>query len=246
MSSGESQQGPRRFPTTEWLLVTQLRSDEPPAIDQALSKLCQRYWWPIYGFISMHTRSAEEAEDLTQRFMIHMLRHRSFANAERSSGRFRSFIVGALKHFLADEERDRRRLKRAGDQEQISLDALGSREAERLAIDHSAEDLAEKDDRARAEQYVVRALNSLALTYDNRGKRALFLRLRAFLSPATVPDACYETASRDLNRPVATVRNDVRRLRAEYRALFRREVARAVGPEELENELRRLIKLLCR
>jgi DNA-directed RNA polymerase specialized sigma24 family protein len=107
--------GGGRFATTHWSVVLQAAGHESsPQSQAALEKLCRAYWYPLYTFIRRQGRGPEEAQDLTQQFFVHLLESDSFGRADPDKGRFRSFLLGALKHFLINEWQREHRLKRGG------------------------------------------------------------------------------------------------------------------------------------
>src|SRR5262245_34811669 len=105
--------GPLQFTTTHWSLVLAAGDSQAPDPNQALEQLCRTYWQPVYAFVRRTVLNPEDACDLTQGFFADLLRDRSFARANPDAGRFRSFLLGALKHFLADE-RDRANARKRG------------------------------------------------------------------------------------------------------------------------------------
>jgi RNA polymerase sigma factor (sigma-70 family) len=112
----------RYFVTTHWTVVlTAGRTDSTRAQD-ALGKLCRTYWYPLYAYIRQRGHSPHDAQDLVQEFFARLLQRQSLAHLSRDKGKFRSFLLTALRHFLVDEWKKARRSKRGGGQV-ISLDA---------------------------------------------------------------------------------------------------------------------------
>src|SRR5438876_6380377 len=117
------QHGGVAFTTTHWSVVLEAQG-ESPATQEALEKLCRTYWRPIYGFVRRQGVGPEEAEDLTQGFFAQLLERRSLSAVRKEKGRLRSYLLGALKYFLADEQRRAMAIKRGKGQRLIPLEEL--------------------------------------------------------------------------------------------------------------------------
>src|SRR6185503_34908 len=121
------------FATTHWsVIVTASKEIDSPHAREALETLCRTYWYPLYAYVRRQGHAPEDAEDLTQAFFARLLEKKYVANARRERGRFRTFLLAALTHFLADEWDKARRLKRGGGREIISFDAASAEERYRL------------------------------------------------------------------------------------------------------------------
>lgn len=218
------------------------RSDSTHARD-ALAKLCQTYWYPLYAYVRQRGSSPADAQDLTQEFFARLLEKKTLGAVTREKGRFRSFLLTALNHFLVDEWKKARAQKRGGGQI-VSLDA---REAE-TRFGHEPADSVTPE--ILFEQNWALALLDLVYRrlqreHEAEGKAALFDALRFSLTGerSSVPYA--ELAAR-LGMPENTVKVSVHRLRRRYRELLREEVAHTVTtPEEIEEELRCLFRALA-
>jgi DNA-directed RNA polymerase specialized sigma24 family protein len=125
-SAGAAQKGAVPFTTTHWSVVLEAQSEESPAAHEALEKLCRVYWRPIYSFVQRQGISPEEAEDLTQGFFADLFERGSLTAVRKEKGRFRSYLLGALKHFLADERRRAMAIKRGKGQRLIPLEELSA------------------------------------------------------------------------------------------------------------------------
>src|SRR5437773_1294508 len=112
------------FPTTQWHLVLRARAGRTRQSEEALDALCQIYWYPLYAFVRRQNYSPEEAQDLTQAFFARLLERHYLDAYERERGRFRSFLLAALKHFLSNERDRERAQKRGGGISATPLDAL--------------------------------------------------------------------------------------------------------------------------
>jgi RNA polymerase sigma factor (sigma-70 family) len=112
-----------QFQTTLWSVVLQAAKEPSTQSWEALAKLCRTYWYPVYAFLRRQGKSPHDAQDLTQAFFIHLLRHDRLAQVRPEKGRFRSFLLAALKNFLSDQREKTQAQKRGGGVEVISLDA---------------------------------------------------------------------------------------------------------------------------
>src|SRR5437660_3011213 len=119
----KAQNGAVAFATTHWSVVLTAQG-ESPAAQEALEKLCRIYWRPIYGFLRRQGVGQEDAEDLTQGFFALLLERRDLSAVRREKGRLRSYLLAALKHFLADERRRAMAIKRGNGQRPIPLEEL--------------------------------------------------------------------------------------------------------------------------
>src|SRR6188472_2992075 len=120
------------FATTHWSVVLAAGGAASPQADLALAELCRTYWYPLYAFVRRKGYAPHDAQDLTQAFFARLLEKNYVAQANRERGRFRTFLLAALTHFLADEWDKARRLKRGGGQKIISFDAVSAEERYRL------------------------------------------------------------------------------------------------------------------
>jgi RNA polymerase sigma-70 factor (ECF subfamily) len=228
---------PNRFATTCWTQVVASRGDSSLAAG-ALSGLCQDYYEPIVTFIRYSERDEESARDLAHAFFAHVLEGRAFEGADRNRGRFRSYLLGAGKHCLAQNHVKSKRLRRGGD-------------AEMVALDQSAEDLPNPSispddnfDRRWASTVLDRALDALKCECDENDMGDLFQHL----SPWLTGDATYGNQA-DLAEQIQmdpnTLKSHVSRLRKQFRRCVRDEVARTlVDPAQTEEEMQTLLAVL--
>jgi RNA polymerase sigma-70 factor (ECF subfamily) len=207
----------------------------------ALSELCQIYWRPVYLFLRRQGIPQHDAQDLTQSFFADLIENRAYARADEVKGRFRSFLLGTLKHFLAHARDRDRAQKRGGGAQQLHLDEAALSEAETHAAfcqNWSAERLFERE---WAASLLRQALDRLAQEYAVAGKDALFEALKVHLTGGRTASVPYEEMAKRLGRPATTLRSDVARLRARYRAILREEVSGTViDPSDVDEELRHL------
>ena len=218
-------------------------TDVPEATD-ALARLCETYWPPIYSFIRRRDYPPPDAQDLTQSFFAFFLRTKAYARTDRLHGKFRSFVLASVKNFLADNWDRNQAMRRGGGYQFITLDP---EKAEAFYDDASAPDsTAERLFELRwAKTVTAGALNSLRKELQTEGKLKLFEQLRAFLAGGSVLPS-YDDASARTGLPRATVKTHVHRLRQRYREIVRCEIARTVSaPHEIDEELHYLCNVLA-
>ncbi len=235
--------GPPEFATTHWSLVVAARPDEVSRTraHRALEALCEAYWYPLYAFVRHRGYSSDDAQDVTQSFFTRILETGGLASADPARGRFRSYLLGAVKHFLANEWHRARAQKRGGGATFLEWDALDP-EA-RYALEPAWSSDAEADfDREWAQESIARALEKLRVELSARGRGELLEALRGSLTGEEPPRA--ETAAR-LGMTEGAVKAAVYRLRQRYRELLRAEIAETVAdPAEVDDELRHLVAAL--
>jgi RNA polymerase sigma factor (sigma-70 family) len=237
--------GSAGFHTTHWTLVLKAAHGQEPGGDVALSNLCQLYWYPLYAFARRRGYSSEDAQDLTQSFFLHLLKHRALTAVDPLKGKFRSFLLASFQNHLSDAGDSTRRLKRGGDKQFVQLDA---EEAEKRYRLEPVEFLtAEKIFDARWAMIVLgEALKKLREEYVAAGKASTFEALRVFLDPKNVMAApSYDEVANRLQVTTATIKTLIHRLRKRYTALLREEVGRTVSdPAEIEGEIHALCEAL--
>jgi RNA polymerase sigma-70 factor (ECF subfamily) len=236
--------GAGRFATTHWSVVLAAACDRDTLAQEALARLCKTYWYPLYAFVRCQGCSPQDAEDLTQEFFARLLAKHYLRDVDRSKGRFRSFLLAALKHFLANEWARARRLKRGGGQTLVPLDALsaesryGREPADTLTPEASYE-------RRWALTLLNQVLARLAGEQEAAGKQAQFARLQGCLTGEKGLPPYVELAA-GLGVTEGAVKVAVHRLRQRYRELLREEIALTVAsPAEIEDEIRRLFRALA-
>lgn len=231
------------FCTTHWSVVCRAGEGDSPAAAAALETLCRAYWMPVYSAVRRRRHGPHDAEDLTQDFFSELLNRGSFANLDPARGKFRSYLLACLHHFLAKDWRDRNTLKRGGGKSFVPIDGVEAEE--RYAGDLASEsDPAVIFDRQWAIAILDQAMSALRDEQEAAGKGNLFEELRLFLTLACA-DTGYEEAARRLQMSVGAVTTAVHRLRHRYRELVRAAIARTVNtPLELEEEMRHLLRVL--
>ena len=234
--------GGAAFTTTQWSVVLEAQG-ESPAAQEALEKLCRTYWRPIFAFLRREGRPAAEAEDITQGFFAQLLERRSLDAARKEKGRLRSYLLGALKYFLADEQRRAMAIKRGSGLRPIPLEEL--RADERIEIEPSDPMTAEMIyERRWALTVLERVLSRLKEEYLAAHNAALFDSLKQLLPDEPGSPSQAEIAAR-LGMTENAVRQAFYRFRQRYQALLREEIANTVAtPGDIEDELRHLIAVL--
>ena len=231
------------FTTTHWSVVLAARDTASAQADAALAELCRTYWYPLYAFIRRKGHSPHDAQDLTQAFFARLLEKNYVAQADRERGRFRTYLLAALTHFLADEWDKARRLKRGGGREMISFDAASAEERYRLEpIDQL--DAAKLYERRWVTTLFDKVLARLEGEFRDSGKGASFDQLKGSLL-AEDSGLSYSQLGAQLGLKEDAVKQAVHRMRRRYRELFREEIAQTVaGPGEVEDELNHLFAVL--
>jgi len=237
------------FTSTRWTMVVDAGESQTPP-DQALralSELCRIYWRPIFLFLRRQGSNPDDAQDLTQGFFAHLIESRAYARADPEKGRFRSFLLGALKHFVAHARAHDRRQKRGGGMIFGPLDTAAIAEADaRVMVGSQAWSAERVYEREWAETLLRAALDRLAEECALAGKDELFRQLNSHLSATSEAAVPYEEISRQLGRPITTLRSDVARLRSRYRAILREEVGGTVADaSDIDAELRHLCEVLA-
>jgi RNA polymerase sigma-70 factor (ECF subfamily) len=231
------------FATTHWSLILGAADTAAPGAQEALEKLCRSYWFPLYAYVRRQGHSPEDAQDLTQAFFARFLARKYFQRADRERGRFRSFLLTSLKHFLVNEWERARAEKRGGANAPIPLDTLA---AENLYNDELSHNLtAEKIyERNWALTLLTQVRDCLRQEYAANGKSLRFEQLDQFL-PGQKGELTYAEAARRLGVAEGTIKSDVNRLKKRYRDLLRAEIAHTVySNDEIDEELRHLIDVL--
>jgi RNA polymerase sigma factor (sigma-70 family) len=236
------EQGGAAFTTTHWSVVLEAQG-ESPAAQEALEKLCRIYWRPIYSFVRRQGIRPEEAEDVTQGFFAQLLERRSLNAVRKEKGRLRSYLLGALKYFLADEQRRAMAIKRGKGQRLIPLEGL--RADERIEVEPADPVTAETIyERRWASTVLEHVLSRLKDEYHAAGNAVLFDSLKELLPDEPGAPSQAEIAAR-LGITENAVRQAFYRFRQRYQSLLREEIAHTVAtPGDIEDELRHLIAVL--
>jgi RNA polymerase sigma factor (sigma-70 family) len=241
-SAAAGEYGGAAFTTTHWSVVLEAQG-ESPAAQEALEKLCRTYWRPIFAFLRRQGLPPEEAEDITQGFFAQLLERRKFNALRKEKGRLRSFLLGALKYFVADEQRRAMAVKRGKGQRLIPLEELHADEG--IDMEPSEPMTAEMIyERRWALTVLERVLSRLKDEYVAAGNAALFDALKELLPDEPGSPSQAEIAAR-LGMSENAARQAFYRFRQRYQALLREEIANTVAtPGDIEDELRHLITVL--
>jgi RNA polymerase sigma-70 factor (ECF subfamily) len=227
------------FVTTRWTVVLHAGRKSSPQSDRALGELCQTYWYPLYAYVRRKGKTKEDAEDLVQAFFEKFLKKNYLEGLSAERGKFRAFLLAALKHFLANEWDKSQRQKRGGGVTHLSLD-WQSADA-RYHLDPPDPSSPDKTfDREWALALLERVISRLSGECEAEGKRKLFEQSRGYLmvGEAAIP---YAEAARSLGLEEGAVRVAVPRLRKRYRELLRDEIAQTLDdPAQVTEELRSL------
>jgi len=234
---------PAQFDTTHWSTVLAAGREFSPQAQEALERLCKAYWYPLYVHVRRLGWGPEDAQDLTQQFFARFLERKYLERADPERGRFRSFLLTSLKHFLTDEWEKLRTQKRGGGKQAISWDGIDPEERYRH---EPAKDLT--PDRIYEKRWagilLDGVLNQLRVEYEIAGRMAEFDQLRNFVWGDGHTGTYGEVAAR-MKVEENAVKVAVHRLRKRFREQLRLEVLKTVSsPEEVDAELRHLRSLL--
>ena len=232
------------FLTTRWSVVLAAGKPEAPAARQALSDLCQIYWYPLYAYVRRRGYNLEDAQDLTQSFFARLLERNTVGSADPERGRFRAFLLASLKNFLSNEWDRNTAQKRGGGKSHISLDF-------RLADQRFASEPADPRtperafERAWALSVLERVLARIGEDFRTRGRWELFEALKPTLT-AGEDGTPYGQIARNLGMSEGSIKVAAHRLRGTFRDALREEIGQTVAhPEDLEDELSHLIAALA-
>jgi RNA polymerase sigma-70 factor (ECF subfamily) len=210
---------------------------------EALEKLCRTYWYPLYAYVRRQGHGVADAQDLTQEFFARLLSRNFLTGVTPEKGRFRSFLLAAMKHFLANEWDRARAEKRGGQQTFISLDEPPVED--RYALEPA--EIASPDllfEKRWAWTLLDQALQSLKNEHTAEGKQEQFAELKVYLASEAKPGA-YAAAGNRLNMSPGAVAVAVHRLRQRYGELLRAEVGQTVGKAgEIDEEMRELFSII--
>jgi RNA polymerase sigma-70 factor (ECF subfamily) len=226
------------FPSTQWSLIVRAAAGDTDS-RTALAELCGRYWYPVYAFIRRRTGSAEQAEDLTQGFFAHLLDGDRIAGANPARGRFRAYLVGSCRNYLADRHRRAAAVKRGGAARRVPLDYAAA--AHRFGREpETAGDPERLFLRAWALTVLERAGDAVRAEYAAAGRAPLFDRLRPALTGD--PEAGrYRAIADEFDLTENAVKKAAQQLRQRYAAELRRQVGDTLAdPREVDDEIREL------
>ena len=239
----ESPQRPA-FVTTHWSVVLTAGRSDTTRAHEALSRLCETYWYPLYAYVRRRGHSPEDAQDSTQEFFSRLLAGKWVGDADRARGRFRTFLLTALNRFLANEWDRARAQKRGGGAVPVPLDTAIAES--RYCVDTKNALTPDRlYDRQWAMTLLDRALTRLEVEHQRLGKAAEFAVLSPVLT-AERGDIPYGAMATQLRLSETATRMAVHRLRKRFREVFREEIAQTVAqPDEVEEEIRHLLAALA-
>ena len=231
--------GGARFTTTRWSVVLAAQRDSTPQAREALTRLCESYWHPLYSYLRRSGYTADQSQDFTQAFFTRILEKQTLRNADPERGRFRSFLLASLKNFVANEHAREHAKKRGGAQPPLSLSFESAEE--QYQIDPPSDETPDKTfDRQWALTLLENVLKRLRHELESAGKERQFERLKVFLTGET-PGVGYAEIWSQLEMSEGAVKVAVHRLRRRFRTLLQDEIAQTVSsPDEVEDEMRHL------
>lgn len=244
LSNSAPDQTAANFAPTRWTLVQRSRGESPEA-RTALSELCETYYQPVLRFLRREGRDEDAASELTQEFFARILSDGAFEQADPERGRFRSYLLGALKHFLADQRKREHRLKRGGGTMPESLDASTDTAPGWQVRDDSAPAPDADFDRQWALTVMARGLEVLQQEFQRDAKADQFETLKPWLMGEAVA-LSQADAARLLGLTEGAVKVAVHRLRKRFREAVRSEIAQTLrDPALVDEELRHLVEALA-
>lgn len=241
-SENQDRSSGRVFATTSWSLVVQAATPESPEASFALADLCEAYWYPLYSFVRRKGYQREEAEDLTQSFFSELLEKKQLSVADQQRGRFRTFLLAALDHFINKQWRAKNALKRGGGASIISFDfQLADKQ-------YSNEPFHEWTPQKIFERNWALAILSKALAgvkeqYESSDKSDLFEELKVYLGD--INNITYKSMAEKLGTTEGAIKVAVHRLRERYGEQLRIQIARTVEfTSDVNQELQSLLQAL--
>jgi RNA polymerase sigma factor (sigma-70 family) len=239
--TSHTQVGRNEFPTTSWTLVVAAGDPRHQDCRDALTRLCEHYWCPVYSYVRRRGHTEEEAQDLTQDFFVRILEGRYLDRADPNLGRFRSFLLNSCKFFLADQA-DRARAQKRGSGAILPFEVASGEERYRFEpLDNETPE--HVFERRWALMLLERAVSCLRDEFTRHGSAGDFEKIKVFiLGQAEVP---YSELARGMGTTEGGLKVAIHRLRKRYRVLFRREIADTLAdPGEIDSEIRFLFSAL--
>ena len=234
---------PGVFATTHWSVVLAAADEERPMAAEALETLCRTYWYPLYAFVRRRGYSPQDTEDLLQGFFARFLEKHYLGDVEQAKGRFRSFLLAALKHYLANEWDKAKAVRRGGRAEFVSLEAEAaeSRYYEEPVSELTPEKLYEQ---RWADELLDRVMERIQHEFGASGQSPLFEALKGFLLGES-QGVSYADVAAQQGLSEGALKKRVQRLRQRYQRLLREEIAHTVArSEDVEDEIRYLFSVV--
>jgi RNA polymerase sigma-70 factor (ECF subfamily) len=234
-----------RFPSTQLSLVRIAAQGSGEESRQALATLCRLYWYPLYAFVRRQGYTPDAAQDLTQAFFTRLLEKKYLKDYARDRGRFRSFLLASLKHFLSNERDRTNAQKRGGGVSALSLDAVIQAGERRYSLEPRSELTPDRIfERQWALTVLERVISRLQSEFDQTGKGPQFERMKPFLTgdETRIP---YAELAGQLDLTEGALKVAIHRLRRRFREVLRDEIAQTVvQPHEIQDEIRYLVSVL--
>jgi DNA-directed RNA polymerase specialized sigma24 family protein len=234
--------GGRRFETTRWSLVLAADASQSSAAREALATLFETYWYPLYSYVRRHGHGADDAQDVVQSFIVALLERDDLRGLRPERGRFRAFLIVALRHFLAHRRIHDRALKRGGGQAPLSLD-VGAAERQYCREPAAAGTPETAFDRNWALALLQEVFRGLRTEWEAKDRAAEFDRLKDCLV-GELPPGGYRALAVDLGSTEAATKMAVHRLKRRFQQALLREVRDTVTEDAVDDELRYLLKAL--
>jgi RNA polymerase sigma factor (sigma-70 family) len=242
-AAGQRGRGGRHFETTRWSQVIAAGDSATPDSREALARLCEVYWYPLYAYVRRWGHDADEAQDLTQAFFSRLLEKHYLRDADPTRGRFRSFLLASLKHFLSNERDRENAVKRGGRATVLPLEFENAEgRYSREPPDNETPEIVYE--RRWALTLLTRTLGRLRAEFDRAGKAALFSRLEGHLTGDQDTGPYVEIAA-EFGMSEGAVKVAVHRLRRRFGVLLREEIVETVAtPSDVDDEIRHLFRAL--
>lgn len=248
MTESNPPPGASRFDQTQWSLVLAAGAGDVSGANAALAQLCEAYWYPLYSFVRRQGATHHDAQDLTQAFFGKLLEKHYLGDVDRARGRFRTFLLASLKHFLANEWDKRSAKKRGGGITFVALDANASDRFEQEAVLPASRECSAEEiyDQRWAHTLLDRAIAALRASYEANKQGPVFEALKPCLTQGKGA-APYAKVATGLGMDENAVKVAAHRLRHRYREAIRDEIANTVSEaEDVEEEFQYLREVLTR
>jgi RNA polymerase sigma-70 factor (ECF subfamily) len=233
-----------RFETTQWSLVLAAGGDDSVAARTAFGRLYETYWYPVYAYVRRRGRDADAARDLTQAVFASLYERRDFEHLDRARGRFRSFLLAATQHYLANDAAYRHAAKRGGGVAPLPLESDRAEERYR----HEPADRQTPEtlfDRRWALTVIERTMATLREDYGRAGRAALFDALQSSLLGETT-EGGYQAIATATGQTAGAVKTSAHRLRRRFQDELRRQIEATVHDlDDVDDEIRSLIRAIA-
>ena len=231
------------FMATSWTLVLEAADSQAPGFENALAKICESYWKPLYYQARRMGNSPENAADLVQGFFFKILKENTLKSADRTRGQFRSFLLTSLKRYIINEWQAKQAQKRGGGKTHLCLD-FDAAESQFSSEALAGEPTDRSFDYSWAMEIFHHAMETLEKEFEKKGKLDLFQAIRNYL-PGGTPKCSQEETAEKLGIPVGTFRSTLSRTNPRLGQILRDMVANTLSHgEDVDAELRYLISVL--